>query len=59
MGRWKMFCLFMVELGAEIVEHLCSEFSSHTELRKIKDAEGKIRAQSLCHPKSVVQSVSM
>lgn len=56
MGGWKSFCLFMVGLGAEIVEQCCSECSSHTELGKIKDEEAKIRVHSSRHSKSVVQS---
>lgn len=56
MGGWKNVCLFMVGLGAEIVEQCCSECSSHTALGKIKDEEGKIRVYSSCQPKYAVQS---
>lgn len=54
-GKW---CLFMVVLGAEIAELWRLESSAHTELRTIK-GKGKIRAQSLFHPKYVDQSDSM
>lgn len=56
MGGWKNVCLFILGLGAEIVEQCCSECGSHTALGKIKDEEGKIRAHSSSQPKYAVQS---
>lgn len=51
MGGWETFCLFIVGLGAQIVEQCCSEYNSHTALGRIKDEEGKVRAHSSCHQK--------